>query len=63
MGNHNEKQNYRCKECGRQFVINDEFKEIHAEGFTAFSWSIYVITAYAQFAIKVEEQQNSAIIC
>jgi insertion element IS1 protein InsB len=25
---HNGKQNYRCKECGRQFVIDYEFKDI-----------------------------------
>jgi hypothetical protein len=25
---HNGKQNHRCKECGRQFVIDYEFKEI-----------------------------------
>jgi IS1 family transposase len=26
---HNGKQNYRCKECGRQFVMNCEYKEIN----------------------------------
>jgi DNA-directed RNA polymerase subunit RPC12/RpoP len=25
---HNGKQNYRCKECGRQFVMDYEFKDI-----------------------------------
>jgi DNA-directed RNA polymerase subunit RPC12/RpoP len=25
---HNGKQNYQCKECGRQFVIDYDFKEI-----------------------------------